>query len=70
MTERSKYADPASDRPQQYRPTRYVLTLQTTSGVDSNHALRGVLKIAKRRFGLRAIAVREVSLDTVGSARG
>jgi hypothetical protein len=41
------------------RPVVFQLTLQAAAGRDAVHSLRGLLKVALRRFGLRAIAVRE-----------
>jgi hypothetical protein len=39
----------------------FTLTLLATSSRDAVHDLRGLLKVAWRHFGLRAIAVREVN---------
>jgi hypothetical protein len=48
-----------SPKPAQLRPT-FLLTLQPARGRDGIHGLRALLKIALRKFGLRAIAVREM----------
>ena len=40
----------------------FLLTLRPEPGTDSIRALRGLLKIALRRFGLRCIAVRELPI--------
>lgn len=42
------------------RPT-YVLTLQAAPGYDDIRSLRALLRIAGRRYGLRALSVRKVS---------
>jgi hypothetical protein len=42
------------------RPT-YVLTLRAAPGYDDIRSLRALLKIAGRRYGLRALSVRKVS---------
>jgi len=44
---------PASDRP------TFTLELRPEPGVDPVLALRALLKIALRRFGLRCVAARE-----------
>jgi hypothetical protein len=45
--------------------TRFALTLQTAaSGATAIHALRGLLKIALRRFKMRAVSVREENSGT------
>jgi hypothetical protein len=50
------------------RPT-FVVTLQATPGHDPIRGLRWLLKIALRRFGLRAVNVREVhQIECTGSA--
>ena len=38
--------------------TRFVLRLQAQPGVEPYRALRGLLKVALRRFGLKALDVR------------
>ena len=48
-----------SPKPAQLRPT-FLLTLQAARGRDAVHELLALLKIALRKFGLRAIAVREL----------
>jgi hypothetical protein len=49
---------PRADR----RPEKhFVLTLRAAPGVDSIRALRWVLKILWRRFGLRCIGIEERS---------
>jgi hypothetical protein len=40
------------------RPT-YVIRLRVKPGIDPTKALRSALKILGRRFGLRAVAIRE-----------
>jgi hypothetical protein len=41
------------------RSTTYTVIFTTTPGTDGIPALRGALKLALRRFGLRAIDIRE-----------
>ena len=54
----SSFAPKESDR----RPEKhFVLPLRAASGVDSIRALRWVLKILWRRFGLRCIGIEERS---------
>ena len=48
-----------SPKPAQSRPT-YLLTLRPKRGRDGVRELKALLKIALRRFGMRAIAVREL----------
>ena len=44
------------------RPTEiFVLKLRAAPGIDPIRALRGALKVLGRRFGLRAVEVREES---------
>jgi hypothetical protein len=43
------------------RPQTFVLTLVARPGTDSIKALRALLKLAWRRFGLRCTAVEEVA---------
>ena len=43
-----------SEQPEE-RPL-FVVTLQPQPGVDGVHALRGALKTALRRFGLKAVS--------------
>jgi|SRR6516165_2188301 hypothetical protein len=38
----------------------YWVCLQAQPGINALHGLRGLLKIARRRFGLRCIDAREV----------
>lgn len=38
-------------------PVVYVVTVQSAPGVDGDRALRALLKLALRRFGLRCIAL-------------
>jgi hypothetical protein len=47
----------------------YVLTLRPAPERDAIHDLRLLLKIALRRFGLRAIAVRELPADSKRAKR-
>jgi hypothetical protein len=39
----------------------YLLTLQAAPGYDDIRGLRALLKIAGRRYGLRALSVRKLS---------
>jgi hypothetical protein len=39
----------------------FVLTLEPKRGVDPIKALRALLKLALRRFGMRCVAVEEVA---------
>jgi hypothetical protein len=39
----------------------YVVWLRPRLGVDGIRALRGLLKVASRRFGLQAIHIEEIS---------
>jgi len=39
----------------------YVVMLEPLPGIDSVKALRGFLKLALRRFGLKCISVQECS---------
>jgi hypothetical protein len=39
----------------------YLLTLQAAPGYDEIRGLRALLKIAGRRYGLRALSVRKLS---------
>jgi hypothetical protein len=50
----------ATPKPTAARPT-YVLTLQAAPGYDDIRGLRALLKIAGRRYGLRALSIRKVS---------
>jgi hypothetical protein len=45
------------------RTTIYILRLRTTRGDDGIRGLRALLKVALRRFGLRAISVTEETAD-------
>jgi hypothetical protein len=47
-------------KPPADRPT-YILTLQAAPGYDEIRGLRALLKIAGRRYGLRALSIRKVS---------
>jgi hypothetical protein len=38
----------------------YLICLQAQQNTNARHALRGLLKVALRRFGLRCLALREV----------
>jgi len=38
----------------------YLVWLQAQQDTDARHALRGLLKVALRRFGLRCLSLREV----------
>jgi len=38
----------------------YLVWLQAQQNTDARHALRGLLKVALRRFGLRCLSLREV----------
>jgi hypothetical protein len=48
----------ADTKPAKDRPT-FVITLRPEPGVDHIRALRALLKITLRRFGLRAIEAHE-----------
>ena len=50
----------ATPKPPAARPT-YALILQAAPGYDDIRSLRALLKIAGRRFGLRALSIRKVS---------
>jgi hypothetical protein len=60
---------PARHRPGQPPRPRFVLTLEAAPDRDPVHALRALLKVALRRFGLRCTDARELRLDVVTSAR-
>jgi hypothetical protein len=51
-------ADIAPSKTAQPAPT-FIVWLAPQPGVDGIRSLRALLKVAKRRFGLRAIAARE-----------
>jgi hypothetical protein len=46
--------------PKVNRPT-YALRLRPEPGVDATSALRGLLKVALRRFGMKCVSCEEVS---------
>ena len=50
----------------QPRPNVFVVRLEAAPGVDSIHALRALLKILLRQYGLRCIAAREEQPDLFG----
>jgi hypothetical protein len=41
----------------------FALTLRAGPGIDAIHALRGTLKVALHRFGLRCTSITEVRCD-------
>ena len=43
-----------------HRPAAFIVTLVAQPGVDGVRSLRAFLKVALRRFGLRAVDVREL----------
>jgi hypothetical protein len=45
------------------RPAAFIVTLVAQPGVDGVKALRAFLKVSLRRFGLRAVDVREFHDD-------
>ena len=49
--------------PKVNRPT-YALHLRPEPGVDATRALRAVLKVALRQFGMRCIGCEEVSRES------
>jgi hypothetical protein len=56
-----KPALPATDKTATQRT--FTLTLRAGPGVDAIHALRGTLKVALHRFGLRCTSITEVRCD-------
>ena len=56
-----------SERPP---PRVFLLRLTPKPGVDPIRALRGLLKFAWRRFGLRCVAVEEIAESGVKSPEG
>ena len=47
--------------PEPVRPRTFALVLRALPGVDGPRALRGFLKTALRRFGLRCVDAREIT---------
>lgn len=43
----------------------FILTLEAKTGADAVRAIRGVLKTALRRYGLKCISAREYRSGTV-----
>jgi hypothetical protein len=56
-----------SARPQ---PRAFLLRLEAKRGVDPIRALRALLKLALRRFGLRCTGVEEIAESGVNSPKG
>ncbi len=48
----------------------FVLRLEPKRGVDPIRALRSLLKVMLRRFGLRCVAVEEIAESSVKSPEG